>query len=373
MFPWNSHRRRPPPWWPQDEPWPPVRRHWRGRRRLLLVPALLMIITSLGAAFFFVLLFMFLETAQGGATLWPGIVINIPRPIGLVLIAGIAAIVWLIVRVVSRIAAPLGDLVEAAGRVAEGDYSARVAERGTAEVRMLARAFNSMATRLQETDEQRRNLLADVTHELRTPLTVVQGNLEGMVDGIYPTDREHLEPILDETRLLARLIEDLRTLALTESGSLKLQPEATDLATLVGETVASFRPQAETAGVTFQTDIDPHLPTISVDPARIREVLANLLTNALHYTQPGGVIQVQCTAEPEQRRVAIDVSDTGQGIPAQELPHIFDRFYKSRDSRGSGLGLAIARNLVNVHGGEISARSTPGQGTTIRFTLPVSS
>lgn len=272
-------------------------------------------------------------------------------------------------RALSRIAMPLGDLMNAAGHVAEGDYAVRVAERGPRDLRALAHAFNSMAARLQRDEEQRRNLLADVTHELRTPLTVIQGNLEGLLDGVYPRDDAHLAPILDETRILSRLIDDLRTLALTESGALKLQKEPTDLAVLIGETVASFKGQADTAGIALRTEVG-EVPILEIDPARIREVLMNLIANALRYTPRGGEVIIRCTEESQERRVAVSVADTGPGIPPEDLPHIFDRFHKSRDSQGTGLGLAIARNLVAAHGGEMTAQSTSGQGTTIRFTLP---
>jgi two-component system OmpR family sensor kinase/two-component system sensor histidine kinase BaeS len=268
-------------------------------------------------------------------------------------------------------ATPIGDVIEAAGRVAEGNYSARVAERGPREVRALVRAFNSMTARLQTIDEQRRSLLADVTHELRTPLTVIQGNLEGLLDGVYPRDDAHLESILEETRVLSRLIDDLRTLALAESGALRLQKEPTDLGALVGETVASFQAQADAAGVELNADIAPELPPLELDPARIRQVLENLIANALRYTPRDGTIRVRCYAESKSdAHVAVSVSDTGSGIPPDALAYIFGRFYKSSDSRGTGLGLAIAKNLVAAHGGEISAQSELGKGTTIRFTLP---
>ena len=270
------------------------------------------------------------------------------------------------------IAMPFGDLVEASSRVADGDYSARVRERGSREVRTLTRAFNSMAERLQASDQTRRAMLADVTHELRTPLTVIQGNLEGLIDGVYPRDDAHLQPILDETRILSRLIDDLRTLALAESGALQLQKEPTDLGLLVGETLASFRAQATTLNIELNSEIAPNVPMINLDPARIRQVLENLVANALRYTSSGGRICVRCTVDDGQAKsIGVSVIDTGRGISAEELPHIFDRFYKSRDSRGTGLGLAIAKNLIAAHGGEISAQSELDKGTTIRFTLPV--
>ena len=296
------------------------------------------------------------------------------HPFAIVAVVFIFAGLLIVGRSFRRFALPIGDLVAASARVADGDYSARVSERGPREVRSLARAFNSMAARLQASDQTRRALLADVTHELRTPLTVVQGNLEGLLDGVYPRDDAHLQPILDETRVLSRLIDDLRTLALAESGTLQLQKEPTDLALLISETVASFRAQANEAGVTLDADIAPNGPILNLDPARIRQVLENLIANALRYTPNGGKIRVQCSVNTSlSKSVAVTVSDTGKGIAPDELPHIFGRFYKSRDSRGAGLGLAIVKNLIAAHGGEISAQSEVDKGTTIRFTLPIES
>jgi signal transduction histidine kinase len=322
----------------------------------------LLVILSLFACGGFAALFWLLGVIDA-----PHLMPNAERPFRIIPFVFILAGLILAARALRRAASPVGDVMEAAGRVAEGDYAVRVAERGPREVRALAHAFNSMAARLQANDEQRRNLLADVTHELRTPLTVVQGNLEGLLDGIYPRDDAHLEPILEETRILSRLIDDLRTLALAESGALKLQKEPTDLAMLANETVASFHAQADAAGVELGSDVEPGL-ALEVDPARIRQVLENLIANALRYTPRGGAIRVQGSLQGA--RAAISVSDTGAGISPADLPHIFDRFYKSRDSRGTGLGLAIAKNLVMAHGGEISAHSAVGKGTTIDFTLP---
>ena len=286
------------------------------------------------------------------------------------IVAPVLVIVGLVLvgRALRHAATPIGDVMEATERVTEGDYTVRISESGPREARALAHAFNSMVARLQTDDEQRRNLLADVTHELRTPLTVIQGNLEGLIDGIYPRDDAHLQPILEETRVLSRLIDDLRTLALAESGALKLQKEPTDLALLASETVASFQPQADAAGLELSADAKPGL-MLELDPERIRQVLENLIANALRYTPRGGTIHVKCFAEGAHATVS--VSDTGAGIPPDDLPHVFDRFYKSRDSRGSGLGLAIAKNLVMAHGGEILAQSTVGKGTTIQLTLPL--
>ncbi len=364
-----KHFRRRPPWWPEDEPWPPTDRTqmhaWRLARRgfllrMAVMLTVLLVLLSGGITFFLWLignaLGIFVSPIAPGAGLPAAILGFIFVVLGLLML----------VRSLSRVALPFGDLIGAAGRVAEGDYSVRVDERGPREVRTLAHAFNSMAERLQISDEMRRNLLADVTHEMRTPLTVIQGNLEGLVDGVYPRDDAHLEPILEEIRVLSRLIDDLRTLALAESGALKLQKEPTDLGILIRETVAFFRPKADAAGIALDVETDSELMA-TVDPARVRQVLDNLIANALRYTPSGGKICV--TGRAVDKSVQISVTDTGQGIPQGDLTHVFDRFYKSRDSGGSGLGLAIAKNLVAAHGGQIAAESEVGKGTTIRFSL----
>ena len=275
-------------------------------------------------------------------------------------------------RSLRRMSMPLDDLLEAARRVADGDYSARVVdEKGPPEVRSLTRTFNQMAERLQIHDQQRRNMLADVTHELRTPLTIIQGNLEGMLDGMYPSDEARLKTVLDETHILSRLINDLRTLALAESGALQLKREPTDLVALVRETVNVFSSQAKAAGIMIETPSE-EIPPLEIDPERIREVLSNLLANALRYTPRGGVISIEAVEQvlEEKKSIQVLVQDNGPGIPAEDLPHVFDRFYRSSDSGGMGLGLAIARYLVEAHGGTIRAESQPGKGTTISFALP---
>ncbi len=368
----------PPPWWPESEPWPsqgpPSARVWRkmrGRffRRIAALLLLLFLLTVGGVS----LLVWFAAGFRDGMG---------PRPPhGFFFVARAAWMVILVLVVLSilaagrafrRVTAPVGAVMEAAGRVSEGHYGTRVEERGPPEVRALARAFNQMAARLETSDRQRRNLLAEVTHELRTPLAVIQGNLEGLLDGVYPRDEAHLSPILEETRLLARLIDDLRTLALAEAGSLPLQKEPMDLGELVAEAAASFRVQADAAGVALSAEAE-ELPPVEVDPTRIREVVENLIANALRYTPAGGGVRVTATRTGggTGERVVIEVADSGSGIAPEDLPHVFDRFYKSRDSRGSGLGLTIAKNLVEAHGGEITAQSRPGQGTTMQVSLPL--
>ena len=239
-------------------------------------------------------------------------------------------------------------------------------------MRRLARSFNAMTTRLQANEEQRRNLLADLAHELRTPLSVIQGGAEGMLDGLYPIDRAHLEPLLEETRVMARLLDDLQILSTAEAGVLRLHRESVDPGTLVEDAAAAYRGQAETAHVSLEAHVAPGMPALEADPVRIGQVLANLLSNAVRDSPPGGSVVNSADPAPGGHVVAFAVSDAGPGVPAQLLPHIFDRFVKASDSGGAGLGLAIAKSLVEAHGGEITADSRAQQGTTIRFVLPVS-
>jgi signal transduction histidine kinase len=276
-------------------------------------------------------------------------------------------------RTFRRVAFSLDELSEAADRVEHGDYTTRVSVplTGPRPMRDLARSFNEMVTRLEADEAQRRRLLADVSHELRTPLTVVQGNIEAMLDGVHEADEAHLAAILEETRVLGRLVDDLRTVALSESGSLPLHREPTDVAVLATEVAGSFRSAAEIVGVTVETEVDDDLPLLDVDPVRTREILTNLVANALRYTPRGGAVTLRAALEPGGTRVRLSVHDTGSGIAPDLLPHVFDRFWKSPESRGSGLGLAIAKNLVEAHGGQIGAASESGAGTTIWLTLPV--
>ncbi|MFZ5912160.1 MAG: sensor histidine kinase [Chloroflexota bacterium] len=353
--------RHRPPWWPANEPWPPPKGRFRRSPFSKRLGCLFLLFNLLGFLFF--ILVLSVGARLLGFAEFPGRHEGWLFPLVLFLLV-VGAISWGVARV-RHMSRPLDDLLEASQRVAKGDYSARVEEQGVSEIRSVAKAFNAMAERLQVSDQQRRALLADVTHELRTPLTVVQGNLEGMLDGVYPADETQLKAILEETQILSRLIDDLRTLALSESGALQLKREPTDLAVLIGETVAAFRSRAEAAGVRLEVEAKDDLPLLDVDPERIHQVLSNLIANALRYTPGGGWIEVRYRAG-----VVIEVEDSGAGIPAEELPRVFERFYKSRDSGGMGLGLAIARRLVEAHGGTIRAESEPGRGTRMRIKLP---
>jgi len=324
-------------------------------RRMALFFVVLAVLTIIAATFLFWTLVSAVDVAGGTGR-------------GLALVIVFVGLLF-VARSLRRLARPVGDVIEAVGRVAEGDLTTRVTVRGSRDGRALARAFNAMTSRLEAGEEQRRRLLADVSHELRTPLSVVQGNLEALVDGVHPADEAHLVAILDETKVLSRLVEDLRTLSLAESGALALHREAIDVGALIRETVESFASQAEPAGVSLEADVSSGLPQADADPVRAREILTNLVANALRYTPHGGRVTV--TARPDGASLAIDVRDTGAGIAPERIGRIFDRFYKSPESRGAGLGLAIAKQLVEAHGGQISATSVLTQGTDIRFTLPV--
>jgi signal transduction histidine kinase len=276
-------------------------------------------------------------------------------------------------RTFRRVAFSLDELSEAADRVEHGDYTTRVTVplTGPRPMRDLARSFNEMVTRLEADEAQRRRLLADVSHELRTPLTVVQGNIEAMLDGVHEADEAHLAAILEETRVLGRLVDDLRTVALSESGSLPLHREPTDLAIVATDAVGGFRSAAQAAGVALDIEIAEDIPLLEVDPVRIREVISNLVANALRHTPSGGSIAVDARVDEAGRAVVVTVRDTGTGIDPELLPHVFDRFAKAPGSRGSGLGLAIARGLVEAHGGSIEVESTPDRGSTVRFRIPL--
>jgi two-component system sensor histidine kinase BaeS len=262
---------------------------------------------------------------------------------------------------IRRMTRPMNNLIDAAQRIESGDYSAQVPEWGSRDIRSVARAFNSMSARLKTIDEQRRSFMADVTHELRTPLSVIRGQAEAIADGVYPADAAHLAPILDATQALDRLVEDLRTLVLTDAGNLVLNKEPTDLGQLVEDTRDSFRSQVESAGISLTTEVADNLPSFEVDPARIRQVISNLLSNAIRHTPSGGSVKVAVRSASDQ--VTLTVTDTGEGIPPELLPHVFDRFVKGPNSKGSGLGLAIAHDIIGAHGGTLTITSETGKGT----------
>lgn len=293
------------------------------------------------------------------------------------LIVGAALAVGLglvISAILSRsLTAPLQRLAAAARSVASGDLSRQVEVQGSAEVAEVGRAFNEMTAALEEGENLRQNLMADVAHELRTPLSVLQGNLRAILDDVYPLEKAEIARLYDETRLLSRLVDDLRELTQAEAGQLSLNLLTTDAADVLRTTVTNFEPAAESKAIQLTTEVANDLPPVLADPDRLAQVLRNLLTNALRHTPKEGRVTV--SAATVEDAIEIAVTDSGEGIATEDLPRVFDRFWRPDSSRsraegGAGLGLAIARSLVEAHGGHIWVESTPGQGAQFAFRLP---
>jgi len=268
----------------------------------------------------------------------------------------------------------LRRLRDATHRLDLRDLSLRVPEAGDDEVAELARAFNHMVDRLEAEERSRRQLLADVAHELRHPLAVLQGRLELMQDGVVPLEPEALLPLQDGVIRLTRLVGDLRDLSLAEVGGLSLHLTPQRLGPLLSDLLSNLEPVAAPKEISLTAAVAPDLPPVAADPDRIRQVFVNLISNALQYTPAGGNVQVRAWCE--QRELRVQIADSGPGIPPEDLPHIFDRFYRgdrsrSRATGGSGLGLAIVRSLVELHGGRVAVESTPGQGSTFTVALPL--
>jgi signal transduction histidine kinase len=268
---------------------------------------------------------------------------------------------------------PLQQLTAASQAIARGDLSARAPVRGTDEVAQLARAFNQMAESLARAEEARRNQTADLAHELRTPLTVLQGTLEAMVDKVYPADPENLLAALAQVRTLSRLVEDLRLLSQADAGELTLHKAPLDLGGFLEEVLEAHQSVAQERGISLVLERPAALPLVLADRDRLAQVMGNLLSNALRYTPPEGRITVRVT--DRGREVVVAVADNGPGVPPEDLPHLFERFWRRDSSRqratgGSGLGLSIARHIVEAHSGHIWAEPTPGGGLTVAFALP---
>lgn len=273
-----------------------------------------------------------------------------------------------------QITAPLDTLTQATQKIAAGDLRTRAVVRGEDEISRLGRSFNVMAENLEHSETARRNMLADVSHEIRNPLGVIQSHLEAMLDGVFPTNTEQIASLHDETLLLKRLVDDLRDLALADAGQLSLHRETTDLRLLVERTVEMSQSQATEHQIELRKEMDGSIITLYVDRQRIEQVLRNLISNALRYSHAGARVIVKLSQD--QNRARVQVSDTGPGIPADALTHVFERFWRGDKSRaralgGSGLGLAIAKQWIDAHGGEIGVTSQIGQGTTFWFTLPI--
>jgi signal transduction histidine kinase len=270
---------------------------------------------------------------------------------------------------------PMGELGDAARAIGQQDLSRRVRVHGTDEVRVLASRFNGMASQLEEAEGLRRNLLADVAHELRNPLHVLQGNLQAMLDGVYDMNNEEIARIHDQTRHLTAMVDDLHELAQAESHQMVLNRRMADIAVLVKDTSEIFQPIAASKDIELRVELLGAIPEIEVDPDRLRQVMNNLLSNALRHTPEGGNILI--SIQRLGQMVEVGVKDTGSGIPADQLDHVFDRFYRtdsarSREKGGTGLGLAIARAIIESHGGWMKAES-PGvsKGSTFTFALRI--
>lgn len=296
--------------------------------------------------------------------------------IGCTLAIGLPFIAMLVaMRGYRSIAKPLFEIMAAVESVAKGDLSVRVSEKKIGGFGQLARSFNHMTSELARTDQQRRNLTADVAHELRTPLHIIQGNLEGILDGVYEPTEEHINATLDETRALARLVEDLRTLSLAEAGELPLVMEKVDIGELLEDIETSFSSQSEAKEIQLSTEVEESSRLlVNGDAGRLDQVLSNLVVNALRHTPRQGSVTLRSWVEESQ--VYMEVADSGEGIASEDLPFIFDRFWRGDRSRthssgvGGGLGLAIVRQLVEAHHGTITVTSAKGEGTIFLIILP---
>jgi signal transduction histidine kinase len=269
---------------------------------------------------------------------------------------------------------PIGTLAKAARRLGHGDLSQRVRLPGGGEVAALAQAFNSMAAELEYAEQLRRNMVADVAHELRTPLSNIRGYLEAIRDGMIEPDASAIRSLDEEARLLSRLVNELQELSLAEAGELKLVYQAEDIVDLVKQAVSPWQPQLMAGEISLSVNLPDSLPLVNIDWQRVNQVLHNILENAVAHTPRGGAIDV--AVSEKGKWVEVSVSDTGEGIPAEDLPHIFERFYRVDKSRaratgGSGLGLTIAKRLVEAHGGAITVQSKVGEGSRFSFTLPI--
>jgi signal transduction histidine kinase len=273
-----------------------------------------------------------------------------------------------------RILSPVKELRRAAQRLGKGDFSQRVDIKDKSEIGELASTFNSMAGNLQRDEQLRQHMVSDIAHELRSPLTNVRGYLEAIKDGLMKPDKATISSIYEETILLSRLVNDLQEISQAEAGELKLYCQPEKVGELVRQSINAVQAKAVEKGLQLSSDVHDDLPQVNIDFLRIKQVLLNLLENALAHTAAGGTINVSACLSHDF--VEVSVTDTGEGIPAEEVSNIFERFHRvdksrSRSTGGSGLGLTIARYIIEEHQGKIWASSELGKGSRFSFTLPV--
>ncbi|MFC1917676.1 sensor histidine kinase [Chloroflexota bacterium] len=270
---------------------------------------------------------------------------------------------------------PIRALTSGVRHISRGNLKYRVSVKSRDEIGELAESFNTMASSLERVEQARRQITADVAHELRTPLTVIEGTVDGVIDGVFQADREHMNTIKEQTTLLTQLIGDLRDISLAESGQLKLNLTPADIGALVQRSVAKYEIKAREKNVALKLEKIPKVPGVDLDHIRIEQAISNLLTNAIRHTPEGGNITI--TVKSDEEGLGISIADTGEGIEAEDMPYIFDRFYRSGSSRarkegGTGLGLAIVKQMVEAHGGKVWAESQPKKGSTFHISLPSS-
>ncbi len=273
----------------------------------------------------------------------------------------------------STLTRPLKDLINATRDVAQGNLEREVPVRSKDELGDLTKSFNKMSSQLKQSRDLRRNMTADIAHELRTPLSIILGHAEALSEGKLAPSSETFDVVYDEAKRLSLLVEDLRTLSLSEAGELTLTLQPVSPTDLIDRVSGAYLPKVRTANISLETEADSSLPDINADSHRIVQVFGNLMENALRYTPSGG--RIKLSARSLLDGIEFRVQDSGPGIPEVDLPHIFDRFYRgdksrSRQDGGSGLGLAISKSIIQAHGGQIWAESALNEGTTIVFVLP---
>jgi signal transduction histidine kinase len=342
---------------------------WKEGRRFFLPFAIffggiaILFLTAIGIVVYF-------ATTLGNGNFHPSLAM---------LVCGVPILFFIVTSIIGnftfrRYGRPMTNIFSAIDSVSEGDLSVRVPEHYPRQFGQLAKRFNHMVSELERADQQRRNLTADIAHELRTPLHIIQGNLEGILDGVYEATPDHINNTLEETQLLARLVNDLQTLSLAEAGQLPLHPTRFLVADLMADLTSSFSAQAASLDIDLQTEVPASNLELTTDYDRLNQALSNLISNSLRHTPQGGRISIRATPSTNDH-LQITLQDTGSGISPEDLPFIFDRFWradKSRTDRAhSGLGLAITKQIVLAHGGTIDVESKIGEGTKFVIDIPV--